>query len=94
MMVVLECGQYNEYWKYIHMMPEEVVQAAIDLKALKLFPVHWSKFALAAHAWDEPIIRVSREANRLNMSIVHPQIGEEMNLNEMFHSEAWWEKAQ
>ncbi len=37
---VLECGQYNDYWHYIHMMPDEVVQAALDLKAKKFLPVH------------------------------------------------------
>lgn len=44
-----ECGQYNNAWRYIHMMPEQTVQAAIDLKAKMLMPVHWGKFALALH---------------------------------------------
>lgn len=90
-LVILECGQYNENWQYIHMMPEEVVQAAIDLRAHKLFPVHWSKFALSLHAWDEPIARVTQEAERLNVSIAHPHIGEEMSLKESFQSVRWWE---
>ncbi len=29
---LLECGQYDLQWPYIHMMPEQVVEAAIDLK--------------------------------------------------------------
>lgn len=29
---ILECGQYNPYRKYIHLMPEEVVQTGIDLQ--------------------------------------------------------------
>ncbi|MDB5261325.1 MAG: rane protein [Adhaeribacter sp.] len=29
---LLECGQYNELWSNIHMMPEETVQAHLDLK--------------------------------------------------------------
>jgi L-ascorbate metabolism protein UlaG (beta-lactamase superfamily) len=44
-LAILECGQYNRNWKYIHMMPEELPQAAIDLKAKKILPVHWSKFS-------------------------------------------------
>jgi L-ascorbate metabolism protein UlaG (beta-lactamase superfamily) len=32
-LAILENGQYDKNWKYIHMMPEEVVQAAEDLKA-------------------------------------------------------------
>ena len=80
-LAILECGQYNPYWKYIHMMPEEVVQAVIDLRALKLLPVHWAKFSLALHAWDEPIIRVTEESKRKNLSLIHPMIGEEVDLN-------------
>jgi L-ascorbate metabolism protein UlaG (beta-lactamase superfamily) len=36
-LAVLENGQYDKNWKYIHMMPEEVVQAAEDLRAKVLF---------------------------------------------------------
>ena len=90
-LVILENGQYNQNWKYIHMMPEEVVQAAKDLKAKKLFPVHWSKFSLAIHAWDEPMIRLSTEAKRKGMPVVHPMIGEAVYLKETVSSTAWWE---
>ena len=59
-LALLECGQYNKSWKYIHMMPEQTVQASIDLKAKTFMPVHWGKFALALHAWDEPIERATK----------------------------------
>lgn len=89
-LALLECGQYNNAWRYIHMMPEQTVQAAIDLKAEKLMPVHWGKFALALHAWDEPIERVTNEAHRLSVPIIHPMIGEELDLNEMGSTSEWW----
>ncbi len=54
-LAILECGQYNKNWKYIHMLPDQTLQAGIDLKAKRLFPVHNSKFALAYHTWDEPL---------------------------------------
>lgn len=79
-LAVLECGQYNEYWKYIHMMPEETVQASIDLKAKVLLPVHWSKFSLALHAWDDPITRVLKEGKNKNVTVISPAIGEEVNI--------------
>ena len=50
-------------WKYIHMLPHEVADAAEDLKAKVLLPVHWGKFMLANHNWDEPIIKVLEAAN-------------------------------
>lgn len=88
----LECGQYHANWKYIHMMPEEVVAAAKDLKAEKLIPVHWAKFALGQHAWNDPIIRVVKEAKEKNQPIAHPLIGEVVDItgngNQQFKE--WW----
>lgn len=54
-LALLECGQYNELWHPIHLFPEETVQAAFDIQAKVLMPVHWGKFALANHPWNEPI---------------------------------------
>lgn len=89
----LECGQYHSNWKYIHMMPEEVIQAAFDLKAKRTLPVHWAKFALAQHDWDEPILRVKAEANRKNYSLIHPKIGEPVDItNTTYKFEEWWNK--
>lgn len=91
-LVLLECGQYNEYWKYIHMMPEEVVTAAKELGAKRLMPVHWAKFALALHAWDEPINRVTAQAVKEGMPIITPMIGQKANLNDTQQPFArWWD---
>ena len=90
-LAILENGQYDRNWKYIHMMPEEVVQAAQDLQAKILFPVHWSKFSLAIHAWDEPMIRIVKEASRKNVDLLHPMIGELVDLKQTMKSTAWWE---
>jgi L-ascorbate metabolism protein UlaG (beta-lactamase superfamily) len=38
--VALDCGQYDDRWAYIHMTPEEAVQAAQDLGARTLIPAH------------------------------------------------------
>ena len=89
-LAILECGQYNEYWHYIHMMPEEVVAAAEDLKAKKFIPVHWGKFSLSLHSWDEPITRVTEESKRKNISVITPMIGETVDLNGNYVSKEWW----
>lgn len=90
-LAILECGQYNANWKYIHMMPEETVQAAIDLQAKKLLPVHWAKFSLGQHAWDEPILRVTAEAGKKMQPLIHPMIGEKVNLDDFGSFPRWWE---
>ncbi len=89
---ILECGQYNQYWKHIHMMPEETVQAAQDLQAAKLLPVHWSKFALSLHDWDEPVKRVVAEAGRKDMPLILPVPGAPTYLKGEHENKKWWEQ--
>jgi L-ascorbate metabolism protein UlaG (beta-lactamase superfamily) len=90
-LAILECGQYNEQWPQIHMMPEETVQAAIDLQAKVLLPVHWGKFSISLHAWDEPPVRVTRAAAAAGVQVTTPQIGEPVVLNRQYPSARWWE---
>lgn len=90
-LAILECGQYNIQWPLIHMMPEECPQAAIDLKAKAFMPVHWGKFTLSLHPWDEPIEKATRKAKELNVPIATPRIGEPLMLNKQFPAERWWE---
>lgn len=89
-LAVLENGQYNNFWSNIHMMPEETAQAAVDLKAKVLFPVHWGKFALATHAWDESIGRVIKRSEELSVKVVTPQIGEAVILDSILPNKHWW----
>jgi L-ascorbate metabolism protein UlaG (beta-lactamase superfamily) len=90
-LAILETGQYGKDWPYIHMKPEESVQAGLDLKAEAVLPVHWAKFTLALHAWNEPIVRVVNEARRKGLKITTPQIGEPVILGEQLPQSKWWE---
>ncbi|GHB60530.1 MBL fold metallo-hydrolase [Persicitalea jodogahamensis] len=89
-LALLECGQYNQNWPYIHMMPEETAQAALDLRAKVLLPVHWGKFTLALHPWYEPIERVSLRAQELGLPLVTPMIGQPFTIGENLPGNAWW----
>ena len=89
-LAILECGQYDYYWPYIHSFPEEVIQEAIELNAKELFPVHWSKFALANHPWNEPIERVTAIAHEKNIPVATPQIGEPYLLGKEQNFSQWW----
>jgi L-ascorbate metabolism protein UlaG (beta-lactamase superfamily) len=91
-LAILENGQYDEKWRYIHMMPEEVLQAALDLKAKQLFPVHSGKFKLANHAWDEPLKRISLANEEIKLQLMTPIIGEKIDLNDSSRTfTQWWE---
>ena len=89
-LAILECGQYNEKWPMIHMTPEQTVQAGIDLNAKLVLPVHWGKFALAYHDWDEPINRFTNKAASLNLNFITPQIGETYSFEEPVKTKFWW----
>ncbi len=75
-LAILDNGQYDKSWKYIHMLPKEVLQASQDLKAKRLMPVHSAKFVLANHAWDEPLVEISTLNATLGITLVTPRIGE------------------
>ncbi|HEA30225.1 MAG TPA: MBL fold metallo-hydrolase [Leeuwenhoekiella sp.] len=90
-LVILENGQYDDYWKYIHMHPQEVLQAAKDLKAKKLLPVHSGKFALANHPWDEPLKHITALHKESALQLLTPKIGEKVNFKLAEQPfEHWW----
>ena len=89
----MECGQYDPRWSAIHMLPEETVQAHIDVQGELLLPIHWGAFTLALHEWSDPIERVTKEVNRLGVKITTPQIGESITLKSTnYPSSAWWKE--
>lgn len=91
-LAILENGQYNESWKYIHMMPGQVLQAAKDLNAKRFLPAHSMKFTLANHAWDTPLKTISKQNETVNLSIVSPKIGEMVLLKDSTQTFSnWWE---
>jgi L-ascorbate metabolism protein UlaG (beta-lactamase superfamily) len=93
-LVLLECGAYNERWSNIHMMPEETAQAAVDLNAKVLMPIHWGKFSLAMHPWKEPVERLSEKAAALGVPLLTPRIGRIVNGPDMGLSERWWDEVE
>lgn len=88
---LMECGQYNELWKDVHMMPEQTAMAAADVKAQFIVPVHWGSFALATHSWTDPAERITKAAKKQNIPLATPKIGESITLpNNKSSYSAWW----
>ena len=88
----MECGAYDEKWHYVHMYPEETVQAHIDLRGKILHPIHWGTFDLALHAWYDPMVRVAKAADKLGIKLSTPIVGETITIDENLTTERWWEK--
>jgi len=90
----IENGAYNPGWAQIHMMPEQSVQASIDVQAEVFFPVHWGKFDLATHQWDEPIKRATAEAAKLGVTMYTPVVGQVFSVTDNKSDDVtrpWWE---
>ena len=89
---ILDNGQYDLAWQYVHTLPEEVLLATKELNAKRLFPVHSSKFKMANHAWDEPLVKITELNRDFGFPLITPIIGEIVNLDDSLQTfEPWWE---
>lgn len=91
-LAILENGQYHPYWIYIHTLPEQVLLAAQDLGAKRILPVHNAKFSLAMHAWDDPLIEITKANSTTGLPLLTPMIGQPVYLQDTAQVfERWWE---
>jgi L-ascorbate metabolism protein UlaG (beta-lactamase superfamily) len=92
-MALIEGGQYDQRWAGVHMTPEQSVQANIDLKGKNMMLMHWSAFTLAFHGWKEPVERAIKEAEKREVSLIAPEIGETVPVDSDGHSAVfpWWD---
>ena len=91
-LIILENGQYDRKWIHNHLMPDEFLKVAYELKAKRILPVHSCKFALANHAWYEPLATLMKNNKIANMPIITPLIGQQVNLKDPHQTFSnWWE---
>ena len=74
-LALLENGQYNANWKYIHTTPEDLEKVIMDLQAKQVFTVHHDKFALSVHPWYEPDNVAHDIATKHNIRLLDAPIG-------------------
>ena len=74
-LALLENGQYNANWKYIHTTPEDLEKVILDLQARQVFTVHHDKFALSVHPWSEPSSVARALAAKHHLRLLDAPIG-------------------
>ncbi|WP_345949974.1 MBL fold metallo-hydrolase [Mucilaginibacter sp. PAMB04274] len=89
-LALMECGQYNQAWLHHHMLPAQTAQAAADLHARMIQPVHWAKFAESAHPWNEPVNLLLPAAVTLSIPVSIPLIGEPFVVGNAPRRTVWW----
>ncbi|CAL6108790.1 Beta-lactamase_superfamily domain-containing protein [Hexamita inflata] len=67
----VECGQYNLDWHDNHLLPEETNDFFNVLGAEVMVPIHFGKFCLSLHQWNEPV----QELNKICDKMFVGQIG-------------------
>ena len=77
---MIETGAYDPQWPYVHMQPEQTVQAHSTCAARWLLPVHNGTFDLAMHAWHEPFERITALAAEKGVNLATPAMGERLDL--------------
>ena len=87
----MENGQYNMAWHAIHCLPEETAQAAEDIHAKKIIPIHAGKFALARHTWNEPYKDLKKFSVGKNYQLLTPRIGEPIFFDDENNFSDWFE---
>ncbi len=86
----MENGQYNLDWHAIHCLPNETADAAVDIGAKNVVPIHSSKFALARHAWNEPYNDLIAASADKSYKLLTPKIGELIPFDEEKNFVEWF----
>ncbi|MCU0120528.1 MBL fold metallo-hydrolase [Pseudomonas sp. B2M1-30] len=93
-LAIVENGQYDPRWAQMHMMPEESLQAGLDVGAKALLPVHAGRFALASHNWDDPYNRIAAASEGKPIRLLTPEIGEVVDFSRLQKAfTKWWEES-
>jgi L-ascorbate metabolism protein UlaG (beta-lactamase superfamily) len=90
-LAMMECGQYGKNWPQNHMFPPQTAQAAADLEARMVLPVHWGKFAEANHPWNESVKLMKHAADSLGIPVTIPKIGQAYTIGDPVLFENWWD---
>lgn len=94
-LALMENGQYDKNWQFVHMMPEESATAAQELGAKAVLPVHSGRFSISNHAWDDPYIRHAAASKNKSYRLLSPIIGQPVYLDDETQTfPHWWENVQ
>lgn len=79
-LAILENGQYNTDWAYVHTLPKYLGQEMKELNASRYMTVHHSRFALSKHDYREPLENAKKAGEESQKPVLMPQMGEVLYL--------------
>ena len=93
-LTMMENGAYDKSWKFVHMTPEQTMQAHLDLRGKVMMPIHNGTFDLAFHEWTDPFERIKQLAFENKQTLATPKMGERWMLNDKAPQTAWWRQVK
>ncbi len=93
-LTMMENGAYDNSWEFVHMTPEQSMQAHLDLKGKTMMPIHNGTFDLAFHEWIDPFERIKKLALENKTTLATPKMGQRWLLDESAPQTAWWRLAE
>ena len=87
---LMETGAYDARWPAVHLHPEQVLQAHLDLRGRWLLPIHNGTFDLAMHSWYDPFDRIVALAEQHGVTLATPIMGEALSLQRPHVASRWW----
>lgn len=87
---LMSLASYGPTWPHVHMTPEELVRAHVEIGGGIFLPVHWATFNLAFHDWNEPILRASVAAAAAGVTLLAPRPGESVEPTASPQIPDWW----
>ena len=89
-LIMLEVGAFHPAWGDIHLGPENAMKAHALLGGGAFLPVHWGTFNLAMHAWDAPAEALFLHAEKRNIPLIMPQLGQAIEPIQTEIVKPWW----
>ncbi len=89
-LTLIETGAYDKNWVDIHMLPEQSLQAHLDLRGRCMMPIHNGTFDLSIHPWYEPFERVYVAAEQARVHLATPRMGQAVSLANPSGVDFWW----
>ena len=93
-LIMLEVGAFHPAWGDIHLGPDNAAKAHALLGGGAFLPVHWGTFNLAMHAWDYPVETLFDIAQRQNLQLVMPRLGEAIEPALVDAIQPWWREVE
>lgn len=93
-LIMLEIGAFHPAWGDMHLGPENAMKAHSLLGGGALLPIHWATFRLSTHTWDQPAEVLYTLAERNDVPLLMPILGQAIEPTHQEKPDTWWRRVE